>query len=194
MTARRKRQTWLSTEPGGYPAEPTRRTLDRLALGDPGALAEIYEAYGASAYRLAVRISGSRSEAQDVVQDLFLGLSSTVTSYRGEGNFSAWFRTCAARQALLHMRRRQRRREVRLDPNCVSTTPPCSLDTIELDGAVSRLPATLRVVLVLREVEGFSCEEVERMLGISPSACRMRLMRARRRLRAMVVPLDGGQG
>ena len=68
------------------------------------------------------------------------------------------------------------------------------MDRIELEEALHRLPDALRVVVILRDVEGFSHEEVARMLTITPSASRMRLMRARQQLRELVGPLTGEAG
>lgn len=189
---RAKGKQWLSTEHGGNAVEPAPRMLDRVAGGDLGALAELYEQFGPSVYRLAYRVTGSIPDAQDIVQDVFIALPEAVATFRGEGSFGAWLRTCAARQSLLYLRKRRRRKEVDLEPDHFQSSTGKPLDRIELDGALSRLSESLRVVVTLREIEGFSHEDIARMLGITAAASRMRLMRAREQLREMVVPLDGG--
>ena len=193
MQVGREGQSWLSPDDGGIAKEPAPSTLSRVAGGDLGALAELYESHAPPAYRLAYRITGSVPDAQDVVQDLFIALPEALASFRGQGSFSAWFRTCAARQALMHLRKRRRRQEVELEPDRVaemSANP--MLDRIALEGALQRLPETLRVVVVLRDIEGFSHQDIGGMLGISATASRMRLMRARRQLREFVRPRRGG--
>lgn len=182
-------ERWPKNDRGGIPAEPASRTLDRVAGGDLSALAEVYESYGHGAYLLAHQITGSRSDAQDVVQDLFIALPEALASFRGEGSFRAWFRTCTARQALMHLRTRRRRREIDLDPEWLPAgRPPLALERIDLETALARLPDSLRVVVVLRDIEGFSHDDIAGMLGISPAASRMRLMRARKQLRRLVSP------
>ncbi|MCG8468057.1 MAG: sigma-70 family RNA polymerase sigma factor, partial [Gemmatimonadetes bacterium] len=173
------------------PAEPERKTLDLVAGGALGALARIYESYARPAYLLAFRITGSIPDAQDVVQDLFIALPEALASFRGDGSFSSWFRSCAARQALLHLRARRRRHEVDLLPDRKAGKDDQPLARIELEEALHRLPERLRMVVILRDIEGFSHEDVARMLDITPAASRMRLMRARRQLRNMVGPLTG---
>lgn len=180
---------WPKDDGDRLPAEPAPRTLDRVAGGDLAALAEVYESHGARAYRLAFQITGSRSDAQDVVQDLFIALPEALATFRGEGSFGAWLRSCAARQALVHLRTRRRRREIDLDPDWLPAGSPVpALERIDLETALARLPDSLRVVVVFRDIEGFSHDEIAAMLGISAAASRMRLMRARKQLRNLIAP------
>ncbi len=195
MTAKRKGDAWESNEAGErHPSEPAARLLDRVARGDLGALAELYESHSQAAYRLALRITGSTPDAQDVVQDLFIALPEALTSFRGDGSFRSWFRSCAARQALMHLRTRRRRREVELHPEWMVGSHGPGIERIELESALAQLPESLRVVVVLREIEGFLHEDIAEMLGITVAASRMRLMRARSRLREMVLPFEGPGG
>ncbi|MDX1577022.1 MAG: RNA polymerase sigma factor [Gemmatimonadota bacterium] len=182
---------WRSETRDQTAAEPASRALDRVAAGDLHALAALYEDYAAQVYRLAFRITGSEADAQDVVQDLFLGLPEALPSFRGDGSFSAWLRACAARQALKLLRTRRRRQEVGLEPEWLAGSEGPGLDGIALETALQRLPETLRIVVVLRDVEGFSHEDVGKMLGISAAASRMRLMRARKQLRSWLEPRRG---
>lgn len=176
------------------PAEPERRTLDRVVGGDLAALAQIYESHAPPAFRTAYRITGSIPDAQDVVQDLFIALPEALASFRGEGSFCRWLKTCAARQALVHLRVRRRRQEIELRLDRPTPLDGTILERIQLEQALDRLPDTLRVVVILRDVEGFSHEDVAKMLRITPSASRMRLMRARQQLRELVGPLTGEAG
>jgi len=164
--------------------------------GDAGALAEIYESYAPTVYRTALRVTGSSDDAQDIVQDLFIGLPEALHTFRGSDarSFRSWIRRCAARQALLHLRERQRRHEVDLIPNRAGPAEDTELDRIQLDGALKALPEILRVAVTLMDLEGFSHDEVAEMLDISPAASRMRLMRGRQLLRGGVAPpMDAGR-
>lgn len=158
-------------------------TLERVAAGDPGALAILYNAYAERAYRLAYRLTRSIQDAQDVVQDLFLGLPEALEPYRGSGSFEGWLRTTTVRVTLLKLRHRQRRREVQLEPDWLVGTPPPHGTRIDLEAALAALPETLRVVVVLKEIEGFSHGEIGELLGITAAASSTRLMRAREQLR-----------
>lgn len=158
-------------------------TLDRVAAGDLGALAVIYNSYAERVYRLAYRLTRSVQDAQDVVQDLFLGLPEAIDVYRGSGNFGPWLRAAAARVALQKLRHRRRRREVALEPDWMAGRPPQHGTRIDLEAALAALPETLRVVVVLKEIEGFSHAEIGELLGITAAASATRLMRAREQLR-----------
>lgn len=163
--------------------EPSDSMLDRVANGDLDALAVLYGRYAEHVYHLAYRLTGSVQDAQDVVQDLFLGLPEAITPYGRPKGFGAWLRTVAARTAIQKTRERQRRREVALDPDwLVGGTPPHGL-RIDLEAALAALPEPLRVVVVLKEVEGFSHDEIGDLLGITAAASATRLMRAREKLR-----------
>ncbi len=194
MSAQRGGTAAGSADRGLNPAEPASHTLDRVAVGDPSALAQIYETHGPGAYQTAFRITGSVPDAQDIVQDLFIALPEAIGTFRGEGSFGSWLRSCTARQALLHLRTRRRRHEVDLVADGPRVAGVSELDRIELEEALHRLPHALRVVVILRDVEGFSHEDIARMLSITPSASRMRLMRARQKLRDLVGPLTGEAG
>ncbi len=158
-------------------------TLDRLATGDVVALAEIYRAYAERVYRLAYRLTRSVQDAQDIVQDLFLGLPEALGPYRGGGSFHAWLRTATVRVALYRIRCRQRRREVAFEPDWLPGRTPGHGTRIDLESAIDALPERLRVVVVLKEIEGFSHTEIGELLGITAAASAMRLMRAREQLR-----------
>ena len=123
-----------------------------------------------------------------MVQDVFLGLPDALRHYRDEGKLDAWLRRVAARVALARMRKRTRRHEVPLegaDPTTADHAQALA-SRITLQRALDRLPATLRAVVVLRELEGYSHEEIAAMLGIRAGASKVRLHRARERLRQLL--------
>jgi len=173
----RERQNSAAPDP-----EALGSTLERVVAGDLGALAVIYSGYAERVYRLAYRLTRSVQDAQDVVQDLFLALPEALGQYRGRG-FDAWLRTATVRVVLHKLRHRRRRREVALEPDWLASRPPQHETRLDLEAALAALPETLRVVVVLKEIEGFSHTEVGDLLGITAAASATRLMRAREQLR-----------
>jgi RNA polymerase sigma-70 factor, ECF subfamily len=157
--------------------------IEAVRAGNPEALAALYREHGAALYRLAYRLTGTREEAEDVVHDVFVGLPEALAHYEERGKFPSWLKRVAARQALLRLRSRQRRREVSLDVADQNPRPPVDANVTALEGAVKGLPDSLRVVIVLKEVEGYSHSEVAALLGISVAASRVRAARALARLR-----------
>jgi len=160
--------------------------IEAVRAGNPEALAAIYSEHGAALYRLAYRLTGTREEAEDVVHDVFVGLPEALAHYEERGKFTSWLKRVTARVALIRLRRRQRWREVSLDGADQQPRPPVDANVIALEGAVNSLPDSLRVVIMLREVEGYSHSEVAELLGISVAASRVRAARALARLRKVL--------
>src|SRR6185436_9776510 len=87
----------------------------RAREGDAGALSELYARHGQTLMALAYRITGSRDDAEDVLQDVFLGLPEALRRYEERGTFESWLKRTTARVALSRVRRRERAREVDFD-------------------------------------------------------------------------------
>jgi RNA polymerase sigma-70 factor (ECF subfamily) len=171
--------------------EPVHDTvlIERLKSGSRQALHELYCRYGRLAYRTALRITESPEDAEDVLQDLFLGLPEAVSSYEGRGSFEAWIRRVAARMGLMRIRRASRRREVPFETLAVAGKEPGTtsdggirVDCVNLERALTQLSEMDRVVFVLKEVEGYSHADIGATLGITRAASAVRLHRAKREL------------
>lgn len=147
---------------------------------------QVYERYADDVYRVALRLTGSSADAYDVTHDVFLGLPEAVQRYDPERPFPAWLQGVTVRTAQMRLRTARRRREVALP--ALRSLPARShrdavVDRLTLEKALDELSADLRSVVVLREVEGLSYQEIADLLGINKSAVAVRLHRARRRLR-----------
>jgi RNA polymerase sigma factor (sigma-70 family) len=164
--------------------------IDQARSGEPGALAALYQDHGATLYRLAYRLTGTREDAEDVVHDVFVGLPEALQRYDERGRFAAWLKRVTARVALMRLRSGKRRREVALDNAAGQVQPPATSGGDGLAAAVDTLPDHLRAVLVLKEIEGYAHAEIALVLGISEGASRVRLARALERLRN---ELEGGR-
>lgn len=155
----------------------------RAQSGNLDALTELYTAYANSVYRVAVRLMSSSGDAEDVVQDVFIGLPEALRKYEHRGDLGAWIRRVAARTALMKLRRLRRKAEVPLDATELAAPSRSETTRLTVETALSRLPVSLRAVFVLREIEGYSHGEIGGILGIGVGASKVRLHRARRLLR-----------
>jgi RNA polymerase sigma-70 factor (ECF subfamily) len=167
---------------------PQRTLLDRTAAGDADALAELYRRHGAAVHAVAYRLTASAADADDVLQDVFVGLPEALRRFDGRGSFEGWLRRVAARTALMRMRRATRRGEVELDSD-TSTAPAAAMDTgarVDIERALAALAPGLRAVFVLREVEGYSHAEIAEIMGLRAGTSEVRLHRARLRLRELL--------
>lgn len=165
--------------------------MERLRSGDLRALDALFHRHAQTLLGVAYRLTGSSMEAEDVVQDLFVGLPVALRRYVEQGTLGAWLRTVTVRLALDRVRRPERQREIPLDAAPVpSTSHPSGATAIEarweLERGLATLPDALRIVFVLKEVEGFSHAEIGRLLGIRAGTSEVRLHRAIRALRRVL--------
>jgi len=161
--------------------------VEHASRGSPDALAALYDRYAAGVHRLAHSLLHSAAEAEDAVQDVFLGLPRALRSYAGRGSLEAWIHRVAARTALMRMRARRRRREDAIGPDAAPRAPRDSpVDRVALERALAALPDSLRAVFVLKVVEGYAHEDIAALVGITPRTSRVRLFRARKLLQRLL--------
>ena len=166
-----------------------RSLLTRLKRGEPAALGEVYERYADDVYRMALRTTTSPADAYDVTHDVFVGLPEAVGRYDPDRPFATWLRGVTVRIALMRMRSARRRREaspVRLRHVGARSEVHAVIDRLTLERAMDRLPTDLRIVFVLREVEGMSYADIAELVGVTENLVAVRLHRARRTLRDLL--------
>lgn len=168
--------------------------IARARDGHRAAIGELYDLHAEALYNTALRVLGSEPDAEDVVHDVFVGLTKTLRSYQERGKFEAWLKQITARVALMKLRRRKVMAEAPLSEHAPPTAPqsPSSvIDEIALRDALRALSSDLRVVFVLKDIEGYSHAEIAELEDISVAASRTRLFRAREELRQLLEPPHG---
>ncbi|MEP6619349.1 MAG: sigma-70 family RNA polymerase sigma factor [bacterium] len=168
-------------KPSGRDPRPT-----QSADADAQQLERIFREHGQLVLDTAYRLTGNAGDAEDVLQDVFLGLTSALKRYREVGTFSSWLRRVTVRAALMKLRSERRFREVDADtaPEAPDRKADQPVERIALERAIADLPDLLRVVFVLREVEGYSHAEIAELLAIREGTSQVRHYRAVRQLRA----------
>ncbi len=179
--------------------------LKALKAGDRHACAELVRRYSPKLYRVTLRILGSEDEAEEALQEAFISACSKIASFRGDAQLGTWLYRVATNAALMRLRKRKDE-YVSLDAPVETdegTVLPRNLADWRFDPyrvvlsgelreilerAIQKLPETLRVVFILRELEGLSTLETAQTLGISESATKVRLHRARMVLRELLAP------
>jgi RNA polymerase sigma-70 factor (ECF subfamily) len=172
-------------------AESDAEALARVADGDLSALGVLYDRHYRSVLQFAQRISRSSSEAEDLTQETFLAVGRAAGSFDGRASCKPWLFGIASR-LMMHRGRSGRRLArflARLTTHSAEphTTPHDALVSQqaqrELAQALSKLSSEKRLVLVLTEVEGLSCEEAAQSLQIPLGTVWTRLHHARNELR-----------
>jgi len=153
-------------------------------LSDLDTIAELYRRHARALLAVAYRLLLSRADAEDVVHDLFVGLPEALRRYQERGRMEGWLKRIVVRLALTRLRMK---RGVALD-ECpeMAVLPADPVNRVAIQRALAELSPSLRAVLVLKEIDGFSHAEIASMLGISVGASEVRLHRALRRLRALL--------
>ncbi len=148
------------------------------------------------AYALAYRLTRNAADASDVVQDAYVRAYRAIRRFRGESSFSTWMYRIVSNCASTHLSRRSRYRTDELkDDAAVFDISPEQDPTLRaeavllhqhLDHAIRTLPERLRQVVVLRHLHDFSHREIASQLGITTTAAKVRLHRARQRLQELL--------
>jgi RNA polymerase sigma-70 factor (ECF subfamily) len=173
----------------GQLTEAERDLVKRLQAKDPEAFAQLYDLYAGLLFRTGYSLLGDTSEAEDLVHDVFLGLPRALMTFEGRGSFEGWLKRVATRTGLMKLRqaRSQTSRVQRRSWTLPSFQRPPDVDTaLDLEAALNHVRPTLRAAFVLREVQGYRYEEVAELLGITVGAAKVRVLRARRRLGALL--------
>ena len=163
---------------------PEAPLVDGLAAGDENAYAALYDLYGAALFRVAVAIVGSREEAEDAVQDVFVALVRAGGRLRAVRDLKAYLFASLRRAAV---RRMQKQRQRPLPSVAVSqATPPAetSDDAARLERALASLPAAQREMVALHVDGGLTFAECAKALGIRPGTAAGRYRYAIEKLRA----------
>lgn len=174
--------------------------LDALREGDRAEFAHLMEQYSPMIYRLGLKMLNNPQDAEDILQETFIKAYKHIHKFDGRSSVSTWLYRIATNEALMALRKKR--------PDTVSFEMPSEHDTepqeplqivdwcclpeeeyltaegrLRLDQAAERLPESLRIVFVLRDIEGLSTRETAEVLQISEMAVKTRLSRARLRLR-----------
>lgn len=189
----------MEQKPGASHAEEA-DLVKALKAGDQAAYVQMVERYSPTIYNLALRMMGTREEAEEVLQETFLSAFRSVGRFEGRSQLGTWLYRIAHNAAMMRLRRRQlpvtsidaasQNEDGEIVPRQLvdwGALPDELLLSAELrrvlDAAVAALPEGLRSVFVLREIEGLSTTETAQVLGLSEANVKVRLHRARLALR-----------
>ena len=168
--------------------------------GNNTAFEELVNRYERKIYRLALRLTGNAEDAEDVLQETFLKAFEHLPDFRQDSRFYTWLVRIAVNEGLMKLRKRRSNKAEPMEdavdedgqvmprefrdwkPNPEQLLSQEEMERVLLDAA-RRLPASLRTVFMLRDVEELSTEETAEALNLTPGAVKARLFRARFQLR-----------
>jgi RNA polymerase sigma-70 factor (ECF subfamily) len=175
-------------------------SLEALRNGDRNEFSRMVEMYSGRLYRLGLKMLGNQQDAEDNLQETFLKAFRGLKNFDGRSSLSTWLYRVAINESLMHIRHKH--------PEMISIEEPGEADSEDqeplqivdwccmperelmssevrrrLDKAIEELPASLKTVFVLRDIEEMSTLQTAEVLGLSEMAVKTRLSRARLRLR-----------
>lgn len=177
--------------------------VEKVKAGDHAAFTELVRRYEGKVYQLALRLTGNEMDAMDVIQDVFLSVYQKIHTFRGHAAFSSWLYRITANAAFAKLNQRRRAGAVSIDdvlpaveekstdsPSEWFQKPDVALFGQEtrtaLEEAINGLPEDFRTVIILRDVQDLSNQEVADILNLSIPAVKSRLHRARLALRRLL--------
>jgi RNA polymerase sigma-70 factor (ECF subfamily) len=172
-----------------------------LQQNDKAEFNRFVEMYSERIYRLIFRILGDEKDAEDILQEVFIKVFKNIKAFEGRSSLTTWLYRIATNESLLHLRKRspltvQGLDEYEDDGETIekpvllvdwSSYPEDIFSSKEskkfINKAIQSLSLPLRLVFQMRDIEGLSIKETEDALNISESAVKLRLLRARLKLR-----------
>ena len=177
-----------------------------LRNGEDSGYATLVRSYGPQVMAIATRYLRSEADAADCFQDTFIAVFQSIDSFKQRSSFRQWVRGVTINQCLMRLRTRQRRREDSIEHmlpmfdergsrvDVVSPQQKAAVgEAIDAENIrkivrtnIDRLPEDYRLILLLRDIDGYSTSEAAAILGVKVNAVKTRLHRARSALKCML--------
>jgi RNA polymerase sigma-70 factor (ECF subfamily) len=171
--------------------------IRRAQGGDRTVFECLYQLHSRRVYSVCLRMVGNTAEAEDLTQEVFLLLLRKIHTFRGESAFSTWLHRLAVNLVLMRLRKKSPPIvpiEATLGPDDETVSPSIdigvpdlllegSIDRINLERCIQRLPVGYRSIFVLHDIQGYEHNEIAEILGRSVGDSKSQLHRARTRLR-----------
>jgi RNA polymerase sigma-70 factor (ECF subfamily) len=201
--------TVSATTPAVHPpvveADADQEIVAQCRNGDWEAFAKLVLKYQNRVLTLATRILDNRSEAEDVAQDVFVKVFQSLPDFRGASRFSTWLYRITVNHCLNHLRRRTRQQQtlVGTEPEewmqeSRTANPQQTLEQKErwalVQAKLQLLSPEHRTIVLLRDFEGLSYDEIADVLQLESGTVKSRLHRARMELKALLEPYLAGEG
>lgn len=188
--------------------------VKRVQAGDSKAFRALFDKYHRRAFAVAMGVVKNQDDALDAVQEAFVKVHKNINKFQGSSSFYTWLYRIVMNVSIDHVRRTSRRKNLEFDertlheqsevagdgalmPSVTNSNPGRAALRRELGGAIEaaleELPEHHRAVIVLREVEEMSYEEMAEVLGVPKGTIMSRLFHARKKMQAALAPYLSGE-
>jgi RNA polymerase sigma-70 factor (ECF subfamily) len=171
---------------------------EKLKAGDQEVWNMVVDKYSKKVYNMALNFAGNSDDAADITQEVFLKVYNNIDKFRDEKNFTSWLLRLSKNYCIDYWRRsKYQRRSIQLDDNlqvestAESTTPEDAVikkhDALFLRKKLRLLPPDLRALLIMRDIQDFSYQEIAEHLNIPLGTTKSRINRARTKLAKLIL-------
>ena len=191
----------MAVDPSAAAPQKIDPLIERCLKGDQRAWDEIVRLYWRKVFNVAYKFVGRQDEAEDLAQDIFLKLFKSLKTFDRRANFSTWLISVSRNLCIDHYRRVRRERElVTHDVDVVSLARPSALDSPQvalerrdrvalLRAALDKLAPSLRIAVMLRDIQELSYQEIAEKLGVPEGTVKSRINRGRTELGRQIARL-----
>lgn len=189
----------MTDRPDQEPGRPSEaQAIEQAKQGNAEAFEFLYSLHKRRVYSLCLRMTANTAEAEDLTQEAFLQLFRKIGTFRGESAFSTWLHRMAVNVVLMHLRKKglpvvsleetteNDEDAPKRDFGADDAKLAGSVDRLQLQNAVDRLPPGYRTIFVLHDVEGYEHNEIAAMVGCSIGNSKSQLHKARMKLRDLL--------
>jgi RNA polymerase sigma-70 factor (ECF subfamily) len=181
------------TEPGHVP-DAIDALIQRCLAGDQDAWAQIVRQHWRKVFNIAYKFTGKHDEAEDLTQDVFLKIFKSLNTFDQRANFQTWLVSVSRNLCIDHYRSVRKERETidrdvdagELTPAAATVSPIAALEQADrvalLKKAMAQLPPTLRMAVLLRDIQELSYQEIAERLGLPEGTVKSRINRGRTEL------------
>ena len=169
--------------------------VEAARRGDSEAFEQLVRETHRSVYGLVYRLVGNHDDAADVMQEVYVRIWRGLRNFRGDAGFGTWAYRIAANTAVSYLKKRGRE-AAPVDPADLEplerpvAAPDEPADAEALEAALAKLPAPMRTAVVMKDVYGFTLEEIAKQVGATEGAVKVRLFRARRKIADLMYGSD----
>jgi RNA polymerase sigma-70 factor (ECF subfamily) len=172
--------------------------IEKAKQGDADAFEVLYNLHKRRVYSLCLRMTANTAEAEDLAQEAFLQLFRKIATFRGESAFSTWLHRMAVNVVLMQLRKKglsvvpleetveTEEETPKKELGATDTKLVGSIDRLQLERAIERLPPGYRTIFVLHDVEGYEHNEIAEIVGCSIGNSKSQLHKARLKMRDLL--------
>ncbi len=169
--------------------------IDRCQAGDKKAYGELYQLYSKAMFNVCLRMVNNQQEAEDILQEAFVGAFKNLRNYRSESTFGAWLKRIVINKTLNHIKKRKLElfpledNTDRIEEDVNQLDEESTFNIHKIKKAIELLPDGYRMVFSLYVVEGYDHGEIASIMNITESTSKSQYNRAKKKVRSLIEKL-----